>query len=114
VGCPGVVSGEVTATGATFDILQQSNNNALLASELLIAAVPNTATGTVTAPSVGAMANEHGPLSKFPAVTSVDTVSPDQTPNAYGNVNPPLLKEATLTSAGNVFTILGPPLVLSK
>ena len=107
-GCPNIVGGnEVTATGTTFDIFQQSASSKLLASEmLLVVAVPNTATGAVTAGSV-LTATEFDPYNVGGSGTA-ETIAAGQTPFAYGNVNTTLLNEATLTSGQDVFTVLGP------
>jgi len=109
-GCPGVVSGEVTATSTSFDVFQESGSQSkLLGSEiLLIAAVPNTATGTVTTSSV-LKATEYDPYTTVnPLNIHTETIAAGQTPNQYGNVNPTLLNETTLTTGQDVFTALGP------
>jgi len=104
-GCPGVVSGEVTATSGNFDIFQESGQSDMLTNEiLLIAAVPNTASGTVTAGSVSA-AKEFDPDTA--AVGTPETISTGQTPVAYGNVNTGSFNPVTMTNS-DVFTLLGP------
>jgi len=105
-GCPGVVGGEVTAVGGSFDIFQEAGGaNTFDAELLLIAAVPNTAGGSVVAGSVSAAAEYQPPLY---ATGTPETVSTGQTPTQFGNVNPTLFLEATMTSGQNVFGILGP------
>src|SRR5579872_6296747 len=72
-GCPGVVSGEVTATTGSFDIFQESNNPDVFTNELLlIAAVPNTASGSVSVGSVSA-AKEYDPYTAASGTT--ETIS---------------------------------------
>jgi hypothetical protein len=104
-GCPNVVNNEVTATGGTFDIFQESNQPDVLTNELLlIAAVPNTASGTVTVGSV-ASASEFDPYTA--AAGTPETISAGQTPVQYGNVNPASFNPVTMTNS-DVFTLLGP------
>jgi len=104
-GCPGVVSGEVTATSGNFDIFQESGSPDMLTNEiLLIAAVPNTASGTVTAGSVSS-AKEFDPYTA--ASGTPETISTGQTPVQYGNVNPASFNPVTMTNS-DVFTLLGP------